>query len=262
MGEEEARTYVVTSIEEGEFFLSLLARSGTIGARVLEVGSGLGILSAYLSSLGFEVIALEPGGTGFEANSSAGEFVQRVLGGKVKLISKRVECLSREEQGVFDFIYSNNVLEHVDDFNKAIGAMDHCLAPGSRMLHNCPNYTVPFEPHLGIPLIPFAPAATRCLLPRRIRESGLWRSLNFITAKDIRRLALHHGATVEFERATFADSLKRLSVDPSFSSRHRLLSKLQPVIKRAGIIRLAERLPPEFSTPMIFSWQPAKNSPS
>ena len=77
--------------------------------------------------------------------------------------------------------------------------MRSVLAPAGSMVHTCPNYHVPYEPHFGIPLVPGVPSATRFVLPGRIASSGLWRSLNFVTSTGLRRTARRAGLTVEFE---------------------------------------------------------------
>ena len=55
---------------------------------------------------------------------------------------------------------------------RALEALDALLSPGGMMIHHCPNYTVPFEPHFGIPLVPGAPERTAALLPDRIRSTA------------------------------------------------------------------------------------------
>ena len=119
-------------------------------------------------------------------------------------------------------------------------------------VHNCPNYAVPYEPHFGIPLLPFRPASTARVLPRGITSTGLWQSINFVTARDVRRVAARHGATVTFEHGLLADAIDRLN-EPEFVARHRALGRMARVL---GVLTPALRkLPPGLSTPMIVSWR-------
>jgi hypothetical protein len=122
------------------------------------------------------------------------------------------------------------------------------------MVHNCPNYTVPYEPHFGIPLLPIRPASTQRVLPSSITSTGLWRSLNFVTARDVRRIAARHGATVEFERGLLADSIDRFA-EPEFAARHPGIGRVAGAL---GVLTPAlRRLPPGLATPMIASWHNA-----
>jgi hypothetical protein len=71
-------------------------------------------------------------------------------------------------------------------------------------------------------------------------------------ARDVRRVAASHGATVTFERGLLADAIDRLR-EPEFVARHRALGRLARVL---GLLTPALRkLPPGLSTPMIVSWR-------
>jgi hypothetical protein len=59
--------------------------------------------------------------------------------------------------------------------------------------------------------------------------TGLWQSINFVTARDVRRVAASHGATVTFERGLLADPIDRLR-EPEFVARHRTLGRLARVL--------------------------------
>ena len=88
------------------------------------------------------------------------------------------------------------------------------------MVHLCPNYTLPFEPHFGIPLIPFFPRATACLYPQTIKKlPGIWEELNFITAGRTKRLASAGGLTVSFDQGILAAAMRRFDRDQLFRER-------------------------------------------
>jgi 2-polyprenyl-3-methyl-5-hydroxy-6-metoxy-1,4-benzoquinol methylase len=76
--------------------------------------------------------------------------------------------VTTEHAGTFDLIFSNNVFEHVRDVQAALATLGALLRPGRVMVHNCPNYDVPYEPHFGIPLLPLRPASTARVLPKSI----------------------------------------------------------------------------------------------
>jgi 2-polyprenyl-3-methyl-5-hydroxy-6-metoxy-1,4-benzoquinol methylase len=125
------------------------------GCEILEVGSGIGIASAGLSSFGFNVTSLEPGGLGFENNAKMASHISKRLGIVVAIKSEPAEEVRFLLGTKFDVIISNNVLEHVTDVELALSNLFHYLSENGMMIHSCPNYAFPFEPHFGIPLIPF-----------------------------------------------------------------------------------------------------------
>lgn len=220
------------------------------GARLLEVGAGMGVCSAYLSRCGYTVVAIEPGGVGFDENRRISEALRELSGASHQLESVGAEDLTRERHGEFSLCFSNNVLEHVDSPLDALGAMSKVLAPSGVMVHSCPNYSIPYEPHFGIPLVPFRPRATRFLLPESIRASQLWESLNFVRAKDITAIAATFGLGVGFRSGLLARSIRRLRIDDEFRARHQLIGSLAAVAERLRLVKLLARLPPSLSTPM------------
>jgi hypothetical protein len=48
------------------------------------------------------------------------------------------------------------------------------------MIHLCPNYTIPYEPHFRRLLVPFIPSALAPVRPD-LKRNDLWRSLTFVT---------------------------------------------------------------------------------
>lgn len=222
------------------------------GARLLEIGAGLGITAIVLSRAGLEVTALEPSGPGFEDQQRLAVALADALGSSHHVLTIEAERLDPAVHGLFDLIYSNNVLEHVGDPQAALASMASVLGPAGLSIHSCPNYSIPFEPHFRLPLVPGRPRWTATILPSRISGSGLWRSLNFIRAADVERSARDLRLQVVFRQGALATSLDRLSDDPEFRDRHRLIARLAPLLRRLGITGLMRRLPPRWSTPMDF----------
>ncbi len=221
-------------------------------ARLLEVGAGLGLTSAYLSSCGFDISALEPAGVGFEEHAVLAAGVATVVGSTHALLTVGAGDLDPGVHGSYDLIFSNNVLEHIDDLPAALKAMSAVMAPDALMIHSCPNYSVPFEPHFGVPLVPGRPAWTRRVLPKSIGASSVWASLNFVRASDIRRTATELGLVVHFRSGALATSIERLGTDQEFRARHRLLAVVGRALVATRLTSLLRRLPASWSTPMDF----------
>lgn len=197
------------------------------GGKILEVGAGLMLLSCQLCSEGYDVTALEPIGEGF---SSFAELQNLVLGYATergiapKIMGIPVEQLSLRQQ--FDFVYSVNVMEHVDNVPQALHRITEGLKPGGQYRFTCPNYLFPYEPHFNMPTL-FSKTLTERAFHGRIfayqgmhDPAGVWRSLNWISVPQIKRI-VHAlpGISLTFRRTVLRDALERVVHDSQFSGR-------------------------------------------
>jgi SAM-dependent methyltransferase len=253
---EQAASLLETYLNEAVVGYGLASRVVRPGARVLEVGSGLGFVSLFLRSIGYDVVALDPVGTGFDFFSAARDVVRKAVSEvDLDLLPIGIEALDRDEHGTFDAMFSVHVLEHVPDLPAAFGAMARALAPGGEAVHVCPNYHVPYEPHVGIPLLPFAPQRTSRMFARQVAaHEDVWASLNFVTSTDVRRLARANDLAVMFDRGVLYDFVHRLDEDPVFASRHDTTAiRTVRALDRRGLLAPLRRIPPAAATPMTFT---------
>lgn len=115
-------------------------------ARVLEVGSGSGGLSAALAGRGYQLDGLEPNADGVHASRlRALRYPDRQL----RFSEGVVERLPFPD-GTFDGVVSTQVLEHVPDIERALVECLRVLKPGGVSVHFMPNYAFPFEPHYRV----------------------------------------------------------------------------------------------------------------
>jgi SAM-dependent methyltransferase len=170
-----------------------------------------------------------------------------------EMLSIGAEQLDAPSHGSFDLVFSVNVLEHIPHLEEAMDGMLRVLAPGGCMRHTCANYAVPYEPHYGIPLIPFAAGATGRLVPG-LASQEVWQSLNFVTWSRVVRFCQTRQLDVEFDRGQLAAALERMDTDPSFRRRRGpLVRAAQHLARHTGLLRLIRKLPPRWATPMVFS---------
>lgn len=121
------------------------------------------------------------------------------------------------------------------------------------MISTYPNNTIPYKPRFGIPLLQFYEKLTSIFIPK-CRNSELWNSLNFITAKKVKEIAKILALEERFERHILHRSLLRLEKDTEILKRHsNIFVKLTyRLLKISKSLEATRYLPPEFSTPMVF----------
>ena len=147
----DLKSYILTSIEEANYMLKLLDSIDLVSKNILEFGAGLGFCSTVLYMRGIKVSSFEIGGKGFESNLLLNKYIKKTLNLDYKLISN-LEDIYPES---YDFIFSNNVLEHVDNFNVIMNVLFKSLKSKGEMFHNVPNYLIPYEPHFKYLLYSF-----------------------------------------------------------------------------------------------------------
>jgi hypothetical protein len=124
------------------------------------------------------------------------------------------------------------------------------------MLHSCPNYLFPYEPHFGVPVIkPFSKLFKKMFKISSKTNADVWDSLNFITYFDVKRIAKNNSLNVIFERDVLYKSLLRMDGDVCFSERHAggVIYRLYSVLKYTRLLKCIKYFPIMLSTPMIFN---------
>lgn len=212
------------------------------GAKVLEVGAGSLLLSCQLMREGFDVTALEPTGDGFTHFHQMREMVlnkarfQKCCPTILDLPAEKLDMVNR-----YDYAFSVNVMEHVDDVAMVLDAVGKSLADGASYRFTCPNYLFPYEPHFNIPTL-FSKKLTERMLGGKIFRShrvpdpaGTWKSLNWINVVQVGRCVRRaSGLRVTFNRSMLVTTLGRMVSDPSFAARR------SPCVRRflSGLVRL------------------------
>ena len=196
-------------------------------SEVLEIGAGLMILSCYLVKCGFKITALEPIGTGF---SQFKTLQKLIIDYAVKTNCKpTIETTPIESFKLikhFDFAFSVNVMEHVEDYSKAIINIHDALKTNGQYRFSCPNYIFPYEPHFNIATL-FNKKLTEFVFKDKIYTNqkvgdpvGLWESLNWINVYKVSKVVKGiDDATVFFNTKMISDTILRVTTDSVFASR-------------------------------------------
>lgn len=244
-----------TFANEARVTLALVEKFLNSEMRILEVGAGICLFAIFLRSENYHVVGLEPALGGFSDFAKIKNAVLAYYSDiAIDILSISAQELDGQKHGEFDLIYSNNVIEHIPDLCPTFSAMTGVLSKNGLMVHGCPNYVIPYEPHFGIPVIKKFPELSRRLFPKRIEtNSDLWDSLNFISYFNVKALAAKCHLKVKFKKGVLYDSLLRIGADKCFRERHmnKWILSLFSLFQYLGLVRVVRYLPPYLSTPMI-----------
>jgi SAM-dependent methyltransferase len=195
-------------------------------AKILEVGAGSLLLSCQLIREGFDVTSLEPIGSGFSHFDEMRNRVLKVAGDfeiVPYILDAKAEVLTIQDY--FDYAFSVNVMEHVDDVALVLERVGDSLSKNAAYRFTCPNYTFPYEPHFNIPIF-INKRLTEKLFYKKIFEHGMsdprgtWASLNWITVSSIKK-AIKPSLVLNsmFRRSMIVNMFSRINTDHEFANR-------------------------------------------
>jgi SAM-dependent methyltransferase len=204
------------------------------GDKILEVGGGILGLAIQLASEGFEVTTVEPVGKGFTGVSFIIETyleIARQENVSFKFIQSPIEeCEFSHE---FDFIFSINVMEHLENPFAVLLQMTNALKPSGSYRFFCPNYDFPYEPHFSKWLwlrrnSSFYLESSRAsgLKLGALEQKDLYESLNFITLRSVTRFCHSNQIRFSCNSSAFYNLLDRVSKDRELARRHGYLGSL------------------------------------
>lgn len=240
---EELSGWLETAYGEAVFGATIL-KADLAGlppsARVLDVGAGSMLLSCALQRAGVHVTALEPAVPGFSHLDRLRAMVLDASAEKgvvPEWMSIPAEILTLES--TFEYAFSINVMEHVDNVALVIARVLTALRPGGVYRFVCPNYLFPYEPHFDMPTL-FSKTLTEHIFGQRIRRSKLvvdpvetWRGLNWISVPSIRRACAELEVVPTFDRDLLVKYADRALKDSVFQQRR------HPLLRTA--LRFADR---------------------
>ena len=220
-----------TCAEEAIFGRDFIAEDLTQlsnGASVLEVGAGSFLLSCQLVREGFNVIALEPGDKGFFHFIKLRELILKkaeALGCVPQILYQCAEELHMKE--CFDFAFSINVMEHVNDVKSVLANVGASLRHNANYHFTSPNYLFPYEPHFNIPTLLYSRKLTAKVFKNKIRYNnrisdpiGTWRSLNWISVLKVKKITNQlPDLNIRFNQQFLHKTLQRIAYDKQFAGR-------------------------------------------
>ncbi len=241
----EQSKWLTTYVSEAMFFNELLGDDLSAlprGSRIVEVGSGIGLLSLLVAARGFHVTSVEPESAGFGDMHLLREVVLDAWEGpipEVAWVNDRVESLHRSEQ--FRYAFAINVIEHVASPEALIEEVLLRLEGRSIFRFVCPNYGFPYEPHFNFPTL-FSKGLTAAIMASKISGADLadpqelWDELSWPTARGIRKVLRTDGWAFALSGDATAAYMRRSVSDEDFAERK------GPALGLLGLI--AAKIPP------------------
>ncbi|WP_164516553.1 class I SAM-dependent methyltransferase [Minwuia thermotolerans] len=211
------------------------------GARVLEVGSGPGILLAEITERFplLTVRGIEPFSDGFDFFN---EFIERMRAERSRVDIHLGGYESFPQDGMWDLIFLVNVFEHLPDWKDFLNFIVRSMAPGGHCVVLCPNYGFPYESHFRLPIV-LNKRITGALFKKRIdrferdnANAGLFQSLNFVRLVEIRKAAREIGLEIEVDPEIIREMIERLDTDDAFRRRQSILALPAQILRRTGLL--------------------------
>jgi len=262
--EQEIQSLFDTFANESLVTMELIIADLDPQHRLLEVGAGLCLTSLFLKKKGFNIVAMEPALGGFGIFDHVKNAVLKYFSHlNLEVMTEPAQQLNQLQHGCFDLIFSNYVIEHIPDWRLALKNMASVLTPDGKMLHSCPNYTIPYEPHYGTLVFRhFRNFSMRFLLPRGC-DLDIWHSLNFITCHEIKYFCQSAGLDCSFKKELLYLAFNRIGDDPIFKQRHRgFAASLASFMLATGLVKLLKYIPPAYATPLIVEIKNSKTAPA
>lgn len=221
---------------------------------ILEVGAGLFILSCQLCREGYKVSCIEPTAKGFSHFNELQKIILKLAKAKgycPEILKIRAEELNIKDK--YDFAFSINVMEHVDDISSVISNVFMSLKSKAVYRFICPNYSFPYEPHFNIPIL-FSKRFTEFIFKTKIFNNpsipdsiGTWISINWISTKIIKDIEKKNNFEVVFSQELLLKMLERANNDPFFSSRRPLwLKYVFYLLVKTNFHKLTKFIPTRF----------------
>lgn len=116
------------AVNYNRHLLNTVRKYAPAGGKVLDFGAGSGQFAAPLAQLGLDVTALEPDETLHRRLAAQG--------------LQTATSLLQLAQNSVDYVYSLNVLEHIDDDTDALRQLHGKLVPGGKLLIYVPAFPI------------------------------------------------------------------------------------------------------------------------
>lgn len=255
---DEVVTHALSESRADEQIVEMQRYGPLAGRRILEIGSGAGMLVVRgRTHHGLDIQGVEPSGVEFSGSIAVCRRLLAHHGLPADVVREgHGEALPFADE-TFDLVYSSNVLEHVDDPEKTLDEALRVLKPGGLLLCVVPNYGSWWEGHYGILWFPRLSARAARLYVRLLgRDPAYIDTLNLIDRRWLVRWCNRWGGQVTVEDWGWSVFERRMrSLDFSEWAALARAKWIARLIHRCGLLEpviwLARRF--HWQTPLILA---------
>ena len=206
------------------------------GIRVLEIGSGSGILLSFLAksfpNITFE--GIEPFLSGHDHWKEMSKKIDNV-----EIYNTDIESFIPEEK--YDLIFSINVLEHVPKWKEYIHKSHELLLPRGKNIVLCPDHHLPYESHYIIPII-INKRITKLIFQKIIERYekknmaiGHFDALNLIKKKQLSKYLITNNINYTFNDNIKYEILNRLLDNKYLLVRQKIIGRIALFLLKSNI---------------------------
>ena len=120
---------MAAAVRYNAFLMRCIATNARAGDRILDFGAGIGTFATQMAQAGHRVVCVEPDPAQAQRLRESGLTV--------------LASIQDIAPGTFDYVYSLNVIEHIQDDRAAVAALAAALKPGGRILLYVPAFQLP-----------------------------------------------------------------------------------------------------------------------
>lgn len=162
--------------------------------KVLDIGSGKGILCMTFSDIAKEIIGLEPDKDAREIAELTKEYFEK---NNIKFIDGIAQKMPFENE-TFDLITSTSTLEHIEGTQNVIKEIFRVLKPGGYFYLNAPNYLWFREPHYMLPMLPLMPKIFLKIIARTTNRNPKYiNHIRYLTPRFLCKILKSEGFTIK-----------------------------------------------------------------
>jgi hypothetical protein len=176
-----------------------------------------------IADKGYEVTAFEPEARGFTEMHLMREVIISNWVGKIPTVNFIDRYINAETEldRPADYMFAINVIEHVPEYEQLIFNALRLKSESATLRLICPNYAIPYEPHLEIPII-LTKNLTWRIFKKRISKSAIpdsvdfWKDLSWPSQRKLKKLLKEMGVVAEFSRDATNHYIRRALHDTNF----------------------------------------------
>ena len=217
---------------------------------ILDVGCGGGLLIDYLIRNGYQA----EGCDNYQYDKNTKQMIELV---ENRTAIHKKDIYSFNSKTKYDLIFLSNVIEHFEDWQKALRKIEKILSDDGVIVFLFPNYSFKIELHFMLPII-LNKKITYSIFKNKIHDLeksnsivGLWDSLNFIKPIELQNYFKNKNYKLFVDKEYFSRMLNQSLKNSKKNNRKKsivflILLLFSKFVSFTGFIRMYKFIPLTF----------------